>query len=195
MTLQGSGVDSGTNSSSVGIEFFDGTPNQTRITVRNVTMNGVDRGIGAFREISEFLAYDNTLNGNNTWTPSLIDTNATWNEDGINIPGFGNCAFNNTLKGFGDTFAYAAHAGGNTLTQGVGIHFYRNEVRNSGDDFAEVDHSHRNNTLYDNRSHNSMTFISLDPLYGGPFLATRNIIINTGRTPFKWNSPNSGQFV
>ena len=195
MTLQGSGIDSGTDASSVGIGFHDGTPNQTRITVRNVTMNGVDRAITADKEISEFLAYDNTFIGNNTWTAALINTNATWNDDGINIPGFGNCAFNNTLAGFGDSLAYAAHSGDNTLTQAVGVHFYRNDVRNSGDDFAEVDHGHRNITLYDNRSHNSMTFISLDPLYGGPFVAARNIAINIGRAPFKWNATNSGQFI
>jgi len=47
------------------------------------------------------MAYDNTMIGNNTWTaidPStgvrLIDSNATWDDDGINISGFGNVAFN-----------------------------------------------------------------------------------------------------
>jgi hypothetical protein len=191
MTLQGSGVDSGTNASSRGIEFYDGSPTQTRITVRNVTMNGVDKAITATHEISEFLAYDNTLVGNNTWTTALLDSNLTWNDDGINIPGFGNCAFNNTLKGFGDSLAYAEQS----VTQAVGVHFYRNDVRNSGDDLAEGDHSNRNVTLYDNRSHNSSTFLSLDPLHGGPFLAARNIVINTARSAFKFNDQNTGQFV
>jgi len=192
MTLRGSSVDSGPSAGSVGIQFPDGAPPSSRITVRNVTINGVDRGILARRDISEFLAYDNTLTGNNTWSAALLDTNATWNDDGINIPGFGNCAFNNTLNGFGDSFAFSAPG---ALTQAVGIHFYRNDVRNSGDDFTEADYSIRNNTLYDNRSHNSMTFVSLDPLYGGPLVVARNIVINIGRTPFKWNSTNSGQFI
>ncbi len=195
MTLQGSGVDSGTNASSVGIGFWDGAPTQTRITVRNVTMNGVDRAIRASKEISEFLAYDNTLNGNNTWSATLIDTNATWNDDGILVPGFGHAVFNNSLQGFGDSMSFAAHSGGTGLTQTLGVHFYRNDVRNSGDDLTEVDYGHRNITFYDNRSHNSMTFVSLDPVYGGPFVAARNIVINTGRTPFKWNSTNAGQFI
>jgi chitodextrinase len=194
MTLQGSGVDSGISASSKGIEFTTGSL-QTRITVRNVIMNGVDMGIVASSEIQEFLAYDNTLNGNNTWTPALIDTNATWNDDGVRIPGFGNCAFNNTLKGFGDTLSYAMHSGEDTLTQAVGVHFYRNDVLMGGDDFAEVDHSHRNNTLYDNRGRNTMTFVSLDPLYGGPLLVARNVSINTGRSPFKFNNQNTGQFI
>jgi hypothetical protein len=191
MTLQGSGVDSGTASSSIGISFYNGTPNQTRVTVRNITMRGVDKGIRAWANIAEFLAYDNTLSGNNIWTPALIDTNATWNDDGINIPGFGNCAFNNTLKGFGDMFAVAEGYG----TEAVGVHFYRNDVLMTGDDLVEVDGGHRNMTFYDNRARNSATFVSLDPLYGGPFLAARNISLNALRTPFKWNSTNAGQFI
>jgi hypothetical protein len=87
------------------------------------------------------------------------------------------------------------HSGEDTLTQAVGVHFYRNDVLMGGDDFAEVDHSHRNNTLYDNRGRNTMTFVSLDPLYGGPLLVARNVSINTGRSPFKFNNQNTGQFI
>lgn len=192
LTLQGSGVDSGTNSSSVGIQFWDGAPNQERVTIRNVIMNGVDVAVKAYAELSELLVYDNTFNGNNTWSASLIDTNSTWNDDGINIPGHGNCAFNNTLKGFGDSLAYSHSSG---AMPSVGVHFYRNEVRNSGDDLAEVDDAYRNVTFYDNRSHNSMSFISLDPLYGGPFLGARNVAVNVGRSPYKWNDSNTGQFI
>ena len=194
LTMQGSGADSGTSASSIGIQFWDGAPNQSRITVRNVTIRGVDRGIYASDVVSEFIAYDNTLVGNNTWTSGLIDTNLTWNDDGIITPGRGNVVFNNSLRGFGDTLAFAAHSGG-THSESIGIHFYRNDIRNGGDDLVEVDHGQRNLSFYDNRGHNTMTFISLDPLYGGPLLAARNISINTGRTPFKWNSPNSGQFI
>src|SRR5262245_45473797 len=69
MTFQGSVVDSGTNASSEGIAFFDGSPTQTRITVRNMVITGVDVGIKAHHEIQEFLVYNNTMVGNNTWTP------------------------------------------------------------------------------------------------------------------------------
>ncbi|MBI3898434.1 MAG: hypothetical protein HY308_09080 [Gammaproteobacteria bacterium] len=190
MTFQGSGVDSGTAASSTGIQFWDGAPSQTQVTVRNLTMNGVDIAIKSYAPLSQFMAYDNTFNGNNTWTAPLITTNATWNDDGICIPGFGNVAFNNTLKGFGDTFAYTVSG-----AQTIGVHFYRNEVRNSGDDLLEADYAMRNLTLYDNRSHNSATFLSLDPLYGGPLLAARNIAINTQRSPGKFNSTDSGHFL
>jgi hypothetical protein len=195
LTIQGSGVDSGPPPSSRGIVFSDTSPTQTRVTIRNVVIDGVDMGIVASNEIQEFLAYDNTLNGNNTWIAALIDTNLTWDDDGIRIPGFGNCAFNNTLKGFGDTLSYAMHSGSDTLTQSIGTHFYRNDVLLGGDDLTEADHSHRNNTFYDNRGRNTMTFVSLDPIYGGPLLVARNISINTGRSPLKMNNTNSGQFI
>ena len=170
LTLQGSGVDSGTNASARGIEFFNGSPTQTRVTIRNVIMNGVDQGIVASAEIQELLAYDNTLNGNNQWNAAFTDSNLTWNDDGIRIPGYGNCAFNNTLRGFGDSLSYAMHSGNDTLTETIGVHFYRNDILMTGDDFTEADHSHRNNTFYDNRGRNTMSFVSMDPLYGGPFL-------------------------
>jgi hypothetical protein len=193
MTLQGSGVDGGTSSFHWGVfgpDFFS----STRGTIRNVTINGVNQGIVFDGDVSEFLVYDNTVNGNNLWTSAFIDTNLTWNDDGIRLAGLGNCAFNNTIKGFGDTFAYAGHSGDSTLNQAVAIHYYRNDIRNSGDDNVEIDHANRNNTFYDNRTHNAMTFSSLDPLYGGPFLFARNIGVNIGRTSHKWNDQNTGQF-
>jgi hypothetical protein len=215
LTITGSGTDGGVNSASVGIEFLD-SGTISRLTVRNVTMTGVDRAVGSAGYVgpftgSGFLIYDNTFTGNNLWagdncdasgnpsgpdgTPD-IDQNCYWDDDGIEIGGLGNVAFNNTLTGFGDTFAYASTASGDTNTINIGIHFYRNEIRNGGDDgMTEADHAFRNNSFYDNRSHNTMTCLSLDPLYGGPFLYARNICINPGRQPFKWNSAQSGQFI
>jgi chitodextrinase len=195
LTIQGSGVDSGTNASSRGIEFLDTGAQQARVTVRNVVIQGVDMGIVASSEIREFLAYDNTLTGNNQWNSSFTESNLTWNDDGIRIPGFGNSAFNNTLRGFGDSLSYGMHSGDSALTQSNGVHFYRNDVLMTGDDFTEADHSHRNNTFYDNRGRNTMTFVSMDPVYGGPLLIARNISINMGRSPLKMNNQNTGQFI
>lgn len=190
LTLQGSGVDSGTDASSRGIEFWNGAPNQTDVVVRQLTIRGVDVGIKAYGPLREFLAYDNTLLGNNTWTEEMITTNATWNDDGLCIPGFGNAAFNNTLRGFGDSLAFTVDD-----TEAVGVHFYRNEIISTGDDTLGADYAHRNLSFYDNRAHNAATLLSLDPLYGGPLLAARNISINTQRSPFKFNNTNTGQFV
>ena len=51
--------------------------------------------------------------------------------------------------------SYAQHVGNDTITYSAGVHFYRNDIRNSGDDMVEFDHAHRNLSFYDNRSHNS----------------------------------------
>lgn len=199
LTLRGSQTDSGTSASSRGVLFNSGF-SPVQVTVRNCTITGVDVGIGADAEITQCLIYHNILTGNNLWTrqttPGIydIDTNLTWNDDGCRIPGFGNCAWNNTISGFGDAMSYSQASGGVGLAEACGVHFYRNDVLFTCDDATEVDDGIRNLTFYDNRIWNSMTFVSLDPIFGGPFLAARNISINTGRSPMKWNSQNSGHF-
>jgi hypothetical protein len=199
MTLQGSGADSGTNATSVAFEF-QSPSTVTNITFRNLDITGVDRAIGP-AVTGQFIAsglmvYNNTITGNNVWTSAFLSDNRTWNDDGINLAGQGNVAFNNTIKGFGDTFAYASHSGGSGLTQAIAVHYYRNDIRNSLDDLVEVDYGHRNITFYDNRAHNVSTCSSLDPLYGGPWLYARNICINPARVNLhKWNTSGSGQFL
>ena len=188
LTIEGSGVDSGTQSSSEGIRLWDGRA-QVRVTIRRVTMRGVDKAVVAAHHLEQILVYDCTFSGNNTWTPSFIDTNITWNDDGVRVPGHGNAVFNNTLYGFGDAFAV------NDGVENVGVHFYRNDIRMTGDDAFEGDYGHRNMTFYDNRVTNSMTLVSFDPIRGGPAFVFRNIAINVGRSPYKFNNTNTGHFV
>jgi hypothetical protein len=197
LTLEGSNVDSQTNSSSGAIHLHD-SYNQKRVTIRNISSRGTDTGVIASQPIEQILIYDNTFTGNNLWNSCfLVDPiagtcgyNIGWNDDGIRVPGFGNSVFNNTMSGFGDSFAVSDYVNYN-----VGVHFYRNDVRWTTDDAFEADYGHRNMTFYDNRIQNSMTFLSLDPIRGGPLYVFRNIMINTGRGPFKFNSPNSGYFI
>ncbi len=189
LTLQGSGVNSGTNASSSGIEFWDGAPGQTNITFRNLRMVGVDVGIKAYDTVLGALVYDCELTGNNTWTQAEIESNATWNDDGVCLPGEGNCAFNNTLRGFGDSFAVIQG------TLSAAVYFYRNLVRMTGDDAFEADYGTRNMAFYDNHVTNCATLMSVDPVYGGPLYCFRNIAINTMRGPFKLNSTSSGFFI
>lgn len=189
LTLEGSKQDSGTKSASKAIVFHT-TPNpQENFTFRNLLIKGVDMGIIATKAIRGVLIYNNKMIGNNLWQKDIITTNSTWNDDGIRIPGQGNSAFNNYLTGFGDSLAM------NDGVLNVAIHFYRNEIFSTGDDAFEGDYGHRNITFYDNRIHNSQTFISMDPLLGGPAFCFRNISINTGRGPYKLNNQNSGLFI
>ena len=190
LTLEGSKIDSNTDAKSRGIVFWasEKAP-QRRVTIRQVTIEGVDMGIVASADTQQLLVYDNTLVGNNQWGKDFLESNRTWNDDGIRVPGQGNAVFNNTLTGFGDSLAV------NDGVQNVGIHFYRNEIIASGDDAFEGDYSVRNVTFYDNRVHNAMTLVSFDPIYGGPAFVFRNIAINLGRSPYKLNDKNTGHFL
>lgn len=196
LTIRGTGSDGAIGNLQAGIYGGGFGQGSVRNTIRNVTITGVDNAIVFYDEISEALVYDNTLVGNNLWSAAFLGDNRTWDDDGINLPGFGNVAFNNTISGFGDTFSYAQHASSITLTETRGVHYYRNDIRRSLDDLVEVDHAQRNISFYDNRGHNSANCSSLDPLYGGPFLYARNVCINPARVHMhKWNDTNSGQFL
>lgn len=188
MTLQGSGVDSGTNSRSVGIELRYGDT-QDDVTIRDIDIKGVDQGIVAWTKTLSIMVYNCTLTGNNVWTAAFLGDNRTWNDDGIRLPGEGNVAFENTLHGFGDSFAV------NNGTHSSGVYFYRNKITMTGDDAFEADYGTRNLGFYDNYIGNSSTFLSLDPLWGGPLYCFRNVSINTVRGPFKLNSTNSGFMI
>ena len=188
LTIEGSGVDSGTSASSAGIEFWNGAV-QDDVTLRDLDMRGVDTGIIASGPTRSVLIYNNMMRGNNTWDAASLHSNATWNDDGIRIPGQGNAVFENTLHGFGDSFAI------NAGDFSAAVYFYRNRVTMTGDDAFEGDYGTRNLGFYDNYITNSGTLLSLDPLWGGPLYCFRNISINTYRGPFKLNSSDSGFMI
>lgn len=193
LTIEGSSSDSGTSSSSQGIVFWGGAV-QTNVTIRDVDLVGVDMGIVG-DEMEDVLVYNCELNGNNLWNATNVGTtsegspNLTWNDDGIRIPGRGNCAWENTLTGFGDACAVIAG------TLSAGVHFYRNRIPMTGDDACEADYATRNCSFYDNYITNSATLLSVDPVYGGPFYCHRNTAINTVRGPYKLNSASSGFLI
>jgi hypothetical protein len=206
LTLVGSQNASGSVFASRGIFQSDNGHDSTRVTVRNVTITGVENAILLDGEVYEFLAYNFTATGNNTWSQDLwtdggpctlasnsvldIEESCTWNDDGVRAPGVANAIFQGTLTGFGDTISVNAHSGSDALAEVRSVYFYRLDVGMSGDDFAEADYVTRNVGIYDNRSDNSMTCLSLDPLFGGPVLFARNQLGNVGRTCSKWNTAN-----
>ncbi|MGH6963828.1 MAG: hypothetical protein ACREE0_05060 [Phenylobacterium sp.] len=208
MTLQGGGIDGdGVSPTQTIQEAFAPSSNtfiQSYITIRNITATGIDSFVSMLgsRHPTDtgqynqgWLVYDNTAIGNNLWQDSFLYSNITWNDPGIKIPGRGNCGFQNTLKGFGDTFSFAEHFGGGECDSNS-VHYYRNEVRNSCDDPIEADHGRRNCTWYDNRIYNAVNATSCDPIYCGPIIFARNIYVNLLRArTHKWNSTNSGHFV
>lgn len=188
LTIEGSGQDSGTAAGSSGVWIWNGARHEC-ITVRRLTIRGVDRGVIAWGEGSQLLVYDNVLEGNNGWEKATLESNASWNDDGIMAAGSGNAVFNNTLSGFGDAFCV------NAGYSNIGVHFYRNRVLWTCDDGCEADYGARNLSFYDNRIANAMTMLSCDPLRIGPLFAFRNVAINIGRQPFKLNSTMTGLFL
>lgn len=187
LTLEGSGVDGGTAAESEGIRAWDGhTPEN--VTIRRLRIVGVDKGIVGQGDMAGFLVYDNTLIGNNVFRKDMLESNITWNDDGIRVPGRGHAVFNNTLSGFGDALAMSSGV------ENVGVHFYRNRILFSGDDAFEGDYGTRNISFHDNRIQNAMTLASFDPLYSGPAFVFRNSAINLGRQPYKLNNKNTGMF-
>jgi hypothetical protein len=189
LTLEGSGTDSGTDASSVAVSLWSGGDPQANITVRGVDVRGTDVGIAAAGATSGLLVYDNDLRGNNVWTDPFLHTNLTWNDDAIRIPGEGNVAFENTLHGYGDVFSFA----NGVFT--AANYVYRNRITMSGDDAFESDYATRNLGFYDNHITNVATFLSCDPVWGGPLYAFRNVVINTFRGPLKLNNTNTGFLV
>jgi hypothetical protein len=188
LTIRGSGVDSGTDASSRGIAFWDGAT-QEYITIRSVDIVEVDQGIVSPGPVRGVLVYDNALHGNNVWTMEFIESNRTWNDEGVQVAGEGNCVFENTIHGFGDALSWKSgvHAAANYV--------YRNRITMTGDDAFEADYATRNIGIYDNYITNSATFLSLDPLWGGPLYCFRNVVINNFRGPFKLNATNSGFLI
>ena len=190
MTLQGTGVDSGTASNSAAVFMWSNARPQN-IVMRDLNISGVDKClIGT--AMDKVMFYNNTCFGNNQWTAGFLQNNSTWNDDATNMPGTGNVAFQNTYKGFGDCASFAF--GGHADVQNRGIYFYRNDYDICGDDGVEVDHVYGPAAFYDNRLYNVMTCISIDPLYGGPFIYARNICVNPGRQVFKLTNGNSNWF-
>ncbi len=185
ITIEGSSTDSGLASSSHGIVIGGA---RTNVTIRQINMVGVDTGITCDSGLTGTLVYLCDLRGNNPWSEASNE-NATWNDDGVTLAGFGNCAWNNTIKGFGDSFAVVP-TGGSSRSEG--IYFYRNRVLNNGDDLIEFDYGTRNIACYDNLITNTATAMSISYHYGGPVYYFRNIIINTIRGPYKGNAAGVG---
>lgn len=188
LTVEGSFTDSGTDAGSSGVWVWNGARHD-RITIRDLTIRGVDRGIIVWGEGTQLLVYDNTLEGNNPWAKPVLESNASWNDDGIMAAGSGNAVFNNTLSGFGDAFAV------NAGYSNIGVHFYRNRILWTCDDGFEADYGARNLSFHDNIITNAMTLFSCDPLRAGPLFVYRNVAVNIGRQPFKLNSTLAGLFV
>lgn len=194
MTLQGSGVDSGTAATSLCIIFSTGlsTP-QTNPTIRNITANGFDRFCKAFEPVNGRLVYNCTIVGNNVWADTTNPpVNDTWNDDGVSGPGDGTCFFDCTIQGHGDTLKMDSSSG---IFATYACFMYRIACDFTGDDLAELDDATGNLAVYDCYVKNAATGMSVDNIYGGPVYYFRNRVGNLARHSIKATSSSSNVAV
>ncbi|WP_425257002.1 hypothetical protein ACPOLB_15990 [Rubrivivax sp. RP6-9] len=189
MTLRGSGLDSGTAASSAGIVFSTGlTSPQRNATIRHLTATGFDRFCKAYEPVIGRLVYNCSIVGNNSWAktyeinPESGGPNYTWNDDGVSGPGQGNCFFDCSITGHGDTFKIQSSRG---VFFSAATFMYRVACDRTGDDFAELDDATGNCAVYDCAVKNAGSGLSVDGIYGGPIYFFRNRVANTARGPIK----------
>ncbi len=193
MTIRGSQTDSGTDASSMGVVMNRGTP--VNATFRRIRFDGCDQGVKVWSVWAQgLLVYDCEFIGNNTWDKAYTIPsgqsypNLTWNDTGVHMPGLGNCVWNCTFTGFGDTVklgyqdVYASRA----------CYIHHNWIRRGGDDGVEFDESAGNCAAYNNVICNSASGGSFDGIGGGPVGFIRNICINQTRGPLKFTSVSAG---
>lgn len=197
LTIRGSQVDSGTDATSMGVVMNSGTP--TNVCFRRVKFDGCDQGIKVWAVHSVgLLVYDCDFVGNNTWdkTYTIPDgqsyPNLTWNDTGVHMPGDGNCVWNCTFTGHGDT----VKLGYQDVWPSRACYIWRNWVKRAGDDgLGELDGCDGNCAIYDNLLANSASGCSADGVASGPVGFFRNVCVNQTRMPIKVTSAAPGFLV
>ena len=74
----------------------------------------------------------------------------------------------------------------------VAVDFHNNDVSEMFDDGCEMDGSDRNCRNFNNRYCNTLTGVSLQPVYGGPIYVFRNVSYNAVGEPFKLHNDPAG---
>lgn len=181
------------NGGSLGLGFGVQSDNGSFITMKNCKTNGCNYGFGAFQENGydgDCWIYNNEFIGNDAW-----QTTAHTNYDGVLVCGNNNVVSYNTISYFCDGIRSSSASEG--LTNAVySIDVHNNDIRSCEDDLIEMDKTYSNVRVYENRCFNTLTAISAQPIYGGPFYAFRNLIYNCESTTMKWaNTPAGLVFV
>lgn len=167
------------------------------ISFRNLVISGSPMGIKPSggtggNLINNILVYNCTMTGTKSW----IDANiASSGSDGVRLAGKGNCVWNNTMEGYGDSIAFA-HSNDEAVGTLECNYAYRNYLRNSHDNVIELDHAQRLHAFYDNYCENLNTGPSQSDNattnHYGPSYVFRNIFVNIARRLLKANSGGIG---
>ncbi len=169
-------------------------PDAARIVVRGCQLRDAICGIVAKENstgnLSGFFICDNTFDGVMPWPTTqqqwhdLPESRAVW------LSGSGHVVCYNRIRHWKD---------GMDTDDGpvcCAIDFHNNDVSEMFDDGSEMDGSERNTRNFLNRYTNTLTGVSLQPVYGGPVYVYRNVMYNFQTEAFKLhNSPSGGILV
>jgi len=190
------GANGGAGTEAIRLGFTSPLIEPEYLTFRNLVITGAPMGIkcagGTGGNLANnILVYNCNLTGTRSWIADNIRSSSA---DGLRLVGSGNCVWNNTMQGYGDSIAFA-HSGDESDGLLVCNYAYRNYVHNSMDNVVEFDHAQRFHAAYDNYFENVNTGVSQSdnatPSYG-PTYFFRNIIVNFAKRFVKLNSSWEG---
>ena len=152
-----------------GLRFVGSTA--TGNVARRLIVTDVVHGTASNGSQSNFYICDNVIDGRLQW-PWVFGANPTshWDDRGIAVSGNGHVVCHNRIRGFGDPVV-------NTVRQARAWDVYGNDIADAWDG-VELDEGEGNVRMFHNRFTNVMAPISMQPIFGGPAYALRNVGFN-----------------
>lgn len=145
--------------------------NTTANVARRLNIKNVVHGTGSASGQTDFYVCDNVIDGRLDW-PWVFRDDATshWDDRGIEVTGDGHVVCHNSIRGFGDPVL-------NMKRRSRSWDVYGNDIADAWDG-VELDYGEGNVRLFHNRFTNVMAPVSIQPVYGGPAYALRNVAFN-----------------
>jgi hypothetical protein len=152
-----------------GLRFIGATA--TGNVARRLTVTDVVHGTASSGNQTNFYICDNVIDGRLQW-PWVFGVNPSshWDDRGITVSGNGHVVCHNRIRGFGDPVI-------NTVRQARAWDVYGNDIADAWDG-VELDEAEGNVRMFHNRFTNVMAPISMQPIFGGPAYALRNVGFN-----------------
>ena len=155
--------------------------NTIRNVARRLEIRDVVHGAGSTTGQTDFYVCDNVIDGRLQW-PWVFGANPSshWDDRGVEVTGDGHVVCHNTIRGFGDPVI-------NMKRQARSWDVYGNDIADAWDG-VELDEGEGNVRLFHNRFTNVMAPVSIQPSFGGPLYALRNVGFNLPDEPIKLKS-------
>ena len=125
---------------------------------------------------------DNSVMGGLPWVPYSGDAGFI---AGIAIVGRGHVVAHNFISDWHD--GISTHGNWSQYATGA-LDIYGNDIFQCRDDAIEADYVRQNTRIYRNRTTNSLTGVSCQPVFGGPTYVLYNSFFNARHSGFKLNS-------